>query len=152
MERVERFGLIASVLVMFSMTPHAHAEVTIVVSTHNPLTALTTEQATHIFLGKSTRFPDGSPAVPLDLPEGSEARDAFYLKLVGKSPVMMKAYWAKMIFTGKGKPPQSATDSISARQLIANNPAYIGYLAEADLDHHVKVIPLSELTRTPDFE
>jgi hypothetical protein len=59
-----------------------------------------------IFLGKTARFPDGSQAVPVDQSEGTIVRDEFYNKLVGKSAAQMKAYWSKIIFTGRGQPPR----------------------------------------------
>lgn len=133
----------AVLLIFLSSASLAHAEVTVVVSPANPLKQLTIEQAAHLFLGKTTHFPDGSPARVIDLPEGSAIRDAFYQKLVGKSPVNMKAYWAKMIFTGKGVPPKEVPDSMAVKRLITSNPAYIGYLSDDDIDVHVKLVPLT---------
>ena len=43
----------------------AAAEVVVVVSKNSPVTALTREQVVDIFLGKASRFPDGTRAVPI---------------------------------------------------------------------------------------
>lgn len=83
----------------------ATAETVIIVSSKNPNTALTTDQAEKLFLGKINAFPDGSTAIPMDLPKGAE-RDAFYSKLTGKNSNQLKAYWSKLVFTGSGPPPQ----------------------------------------------
>ena len=81
------------------------AETVIIASSKNPNTALTTDQAEKLFLGKINAFPDGSTAIPMYLPKGAE-RDAFYGKLTGKNSNQLKAYWSKLVFTGSGQPPQ----------------------------------------------
>ena len=70
-------------------------------------------QGTDIFLGRATRFPNGLLAVPIDQVEGSAAREEFYTRFVGKSAAQMKAYWSKIIFTGRGQ-PTSAIDAASS--------------------------------------
>ena len=86
----------------------AAAAVVAVVSAKNPVTSLSKNYVADIFLGKTSKFPDGSRAVPVDQAEGSAARDAFYLQFTGKSPAQVKMYWSKMIFTGRGQPPHEA--------------------------------------------
>ncbi|MEO8298677.1 MAG: phosphate ABC transporter substrate-binding protein, partial [Burkholderiales bacterium] len=49
----------------------ATADVVAVVSAKSTVATLSSMQATDIFLGKTSRFPDGSPAVAIDQPEGS---------------------------------------------------------------------------------
>ena len=116
------------------------ADMVIVVSAKSPLTVLSKTQLVDIFLGKSNRFPDGSRAVPIDHSEGSALRDEFYSAFAGKSPAQVKAYWAKIIFTGRGQPPQTAGDSVEARKLVAANAQAIAYIDRSAVDSSVKVI------------
>lgn len=116
------------------------AQVTAVVSARNPVTTLTKDQVADIFLGKASRFPDGTPAVPIDQAEGSTARDEFYARFAGKSPAQLKAHWSKIIFTGRGQPPREALNSPEMKKLIADNPNVIGYLDQSVLDASVRVI------------
>jgi hypothetical protein len=95
---------------------------------------------TDIFLGKTTRFPDGAPAVPIDLVEGSPARDEFYATFANKSPAQIKAHWTKIIFTGRGQPPKSVSNSVEVRKLIAANPQVISYIERSAVDSTVKVV------------
>jgi hypothetical protein len=60
------------------------------------VTTLSKSQIANIFLGKTTRFPNGSQAVPIDQSEGTLARDEFYIRIAGKSAAQMKAYWSKI--------------------------------------------------------
>ena len=112
----------------------------IVVSAKNPLSSLRYEQVAAIFLAQTDRFPDGAEAVALDLPPGSALRDAFYQRVAAMSPALMKAYWTKMVFTGRGQPPREMHGSAAVRRMVAGNPAMIGYIDRAALDASVKVL------------
>jgi ABC-type phosphate transport system substrate-binding protein len=120
----------------------AAAQIVTVVSTKSPVTTLSKIQVEDIFLGKASRFPDGSQAVPINLVEGSAARDEFYLTLAGKSPAQVKAHWSKIIFTGRGQPPREVSNGSELKKLVAGNPHAIGYIEQGMVDASVKVIPL----------
>jgi ABC-type phosphate transport system substrate-binding protein len=116
------------------------AEVVAVVSSRCPETALSRNQLADIFLGRSSRFPDGKQAVPIDQAEGSAARDEFYATFTGKSPAQVKAHWSKIIFTGRGQPPPEVSNSIEVRKRVAGDPAAIGYIDRKLVDDSVKVL------------
>lgn len=113
-----------------------------IVSARNPLKALSGEQAADLFLGKSADFPNGARAVPIDQSEGSQVRDAFYLKTSGKAPAQMKAHWARMLFTGRGQPPVESGDNAAIKRLVADNPNLIGYIDRGALDPSVRAVLL----------
>ena len=117
-------------------------DVVAVVSARSPLVSLGTNQVADIFLGKTSRFPDGTLAVPIDLNEDSPAREKFYVQLTGKSPAQMKAHWSKIIFTGRGQPPRQVASNAEARKAIAENPSAIGYIDASQVDASVKVLAI----------
>lgn len=117
-------------------------ELVVIVSAKSPVGALRADQVTDIFLGQVGHFPDGAEAIALDQTVGSPQRDEFYAKVAAKTPVLMKAYWAKMIFTGRGQPPKEAPSSAAIRKLVADNPALIGYIDKSALDASVKPVLL----------
>lgn len=116
------------------------AELVVIVSARNPLSALRPEQVADIFLAQTGRFPGGDEATALDLPVGSPLRDEFYNKMAAKSPALMKAYWTKMVFTGRGQPPRELDNSVAVRRMVAENPSMIGYIDRAALDPSVKAV------------
>lgn len=120
--------------------PAAANEVVAVVSARSPVTVLKPEQVADIFLGKSTRFPDGSQAVPIDHPEESQMRAKFYALYAGKSASQVKAHWAKIIFTGRGRPPKQVASSVDARKAIADDRHAIGYIDARLVDPSVRVL------------
>ena len=118
----------------------ASAEVVTVVSAQNPVTALSRSEVSNIFLGKTSRFPDGTAAVPIDQPEGSAVRAEFYLSVSNRQPADIKAYWSKMIFTGRGQPPAVAGNDEQAKKILASRPDAIGYIDRASVDQRIKVL------------
>lgn len=115
-------------------------ELVVIVSAKSAVSSLRAEQVADIFLGQIGRFPGGSEAVALDQRIGSAERDEFYAKVASKTPPLLKAYWSKMIFTGRGQPPKEASDSVSVRRMVAENPALIGYIDKSALDPSVRAV------------
>jgi ABC-type phosphate transport system substrate-binding protein len=133
--RCALFGLALSLAV-----GAARADVVAVVSSTSAVTALSKAQVTDIFLGKVSRFPNGTQAIPIDQADGSPARDEFYATYAGKSPAQVKSHWAKIIFTGRGQPPKAVSNSVEVRKLIAANPQTISYIERSEVDSSVKVL------------
>jgi ABC-type phosphate transport system substrate-binding protein len=115
-----------------------------VVSAKSTVTTLSKTQMADIFLGKSTRFPDGALAVPIDQSEGTVARDEFYLRIAGRSAAQMKAYWSRIIFTGRGQPPRAVPSSSDTKKLVAANPNTIGYIEPELVDDTLRVVTVTQ--------
>ena len=118
----------------------ASADVVAVVSAKSAIKALTPEQVADIFLGRVSRFPNGLLAVPIDLRDGSPERDEFYAKVTGKTPAQVKAYWSKIIFTGRGQPPRAVLTDLDVKKIVSLNTAAIGYIDAAQLDDSVRAL------------
>lgn len=132
-------GLTGMVL-MLAGTLALAQDVVPVVSAKSPIAHLDSAQVADIFLGKTSRFPDGSIAVPVDLGEDSPVRDKFYAQFTGKSPAQVKAYWSKIIFTGRGQPPRQAADSTEVKRIVHDDPHAIGYIEASQVDSSVRVL------------
>jgi ABC-type phosphate transport system substrate-binding protein len=127
-------------VVVMLMTFTTEAQVVVVVSPQSPVDQLSQDQVTNIFLGKTTRMPDGELVVPVDQDEAAAIRNEFYIKLANKTPAQLKAYWSKLIFTGRGRPPKEMANSREVKHAIINRPETIGYIAAGEVDGTVKVI------------
>lgn len=117
-----------------------HAEVVVVVSRHNPTPALSQDDIANLYLGRSSRFPDGSEARPVDQVEGSAQRNEFYARFLARSSAQIKAHWSRLIFTGRGEPPRVVGDALAMRSAVAADPRLVGYLDAAALDDSVRVV------------
>ncbi len=101
---------------------------------------LNNDQVSAIFLGTVKTFPNGEKAIPVDQTAGSPAYGHFYSQVAGRSEAQIKAYWSRMVFTGKGAPPQEVGDAAAVKKLVASNPNLVGYIDAAQVDGSVKVL------------
>ena len=129
-----------AIMLTFFIGAMAHAEIAVIVSASNGNSALDKDIIERIFLGKTASFPDGSQAIPVDQNEGNAAREAFNDKVLGKSSSQLKAYWSRLIFTGKGTPPKESGSDADVVALVAKNPNLVGYVDAAAVDGSVKVV------------
>jgi ABC-type phosphate transport system substrate-binding protein len=118
----------------------AGADVVAVVSSKSAITALSKAQIEDIFFGRATHLPAGLQAVPLDQAEGSSAREEFYARVASKSPAQMKAYWSKIIFTGRGQPPKEVPNGTALRKRLADDPTAIGYIDAGLVNDSIRVV------------
>lgn len=116
----------------------AFAEVAVIVhpSNNNQLDEATISK---IFLGREKSFADGQSVVPLALADAAPASTAFNDAVLKKSASQLKAYWSKLVFTGKGTPPKEISSDEEMLKLVATNPSVIGYVDASKVDASVKV-------------
>jgi ABC-type phosphate transport system substrate-binding protein len=127
-------------LAIISWSGLALAEVAVIVHPSAGFDSLTADEISRLFMGKSKSFPNGSPATPLNQDDGSATRDVFNQEVCNKSPSQYKAYWSKLVFTGKGTPPKDSGDDTAVKALVAGNPKMIGYVDASVVDDSLKVI------------
>ena len=116
------------------------AELVVIVNPKTVENAISLQDAANVFLGRKTVLGEGSRVAPVDQAEGSAARNLFYQRVADKNPGQMKAYWATVIFTGRGTPPAATNDSVEVRSVVANTPGMIGYIDSTEVDDTVKVV------------
>lgn len=116
----------------------AFAEVAVIVHPSNN-NALDEATVAKIFLGREKSFADGKSVVPVSLGESAAASTAFNDTVLKKSSSQLKAYWSKLVFTGKGTPPKEITSDEEMIKLVATNPSLIGYVDASKVDASVKV-------------
>lgn len=101
---------------------------------------LTPEQIKRIYMGKSSKFPDGTAAVPLVISHTDPAFNTFAREVLKRSPKQLKSYWAKRMFTGRSRPPQIVESFSKMIEMVASNPMYIGFYAPPQKEPSVKVL------------
>lgn len=92
------------------------------------------------YLGKLKSFENGESVEPVDYDSKGDIKTAFTKTFLKKSPSQIKAYWAKLVFTGKGTPPNALSSSSDIKEFVASTPGAIAYLPLADVDDSVKVV------------
>lgn len=117
----------------------AFAEIAVIVNPGNN-NALTKEEIASLYLAKNKTFADGKTAIPLDRTEGSPLRSEFISKVLNKDEAQMKAYWSRLIFTGKGVPPKVVTSDEELKDIVARNLDAIGFIDASAVDDTVKIV------------
>ena len=141
MTHLSRFKVLFIALVTSLCASASGADVVVVVvSAKSQVMVLNPNQISDIFLGKTNTFPNGRQALPIDLTEGTPARDEFYAKLTGKSAAQIKAHWSKIIFTGRGLPPKEVLNGNEVKRRLAENPNAISYMDQNMVDNSVRVL------------
>ena len=117
----------------------AYADVAIVVHPSNTST-FDKSMIKRIFLGKRKTFSNGRSAILLSAPPKSTATSEFNKRVIGKSRNQVNAYWSKMIFTGKGSPPQEMPSTSEIISAVSANPDAIGYIDASAVTADVKTV------------
>ena len=138
MKKIHYFLLLNTSLLLSIAT--AQSEPVVVVSATSPVSKLDKEQVANLFLGKSSSYPDGNAAVPIEQTDSASAHEEFHKSITEKSASQLKSYWSKMIFSGKGTAPKEVSSNAELFKLLASNPAMIGYVDKTAADKTVKVV------------
>jgi ABC-type phosphate transport system substrate-binding protein len=139
MKKIHYFLLLNTSLLLSIATAQSEP-VVVVVSATSPVSKLDKEQVANLFLGKSSSYPDGSAAVPIEQTDATPAHEEFHKSITEKSASQLKSYWSKMIFSGKGTAPKEVSSNAELLKLLAGNPAMIGYVDKTAADKTVKVV------------
>lgn len=133
------FITLVSVLFFLVARPAA-AELIVIVNPANPTSQLKREQVVDIYMGRYTHFPNGLHAKALDLPADSTARTEYYQKLINKSVAQVNTFWARLLFTGRAKPPRELSDTHAVMLAVMKDPEAIAYIDSQFLNDKVKVV------------
>lgn len=137
---LQQFCCIGVTIVSCLLSPSSLAGTVVIVDKDSDINQLSQEEIRDIFLGKINTFPNGKLAVPLDLSQDSEARQTFLNKIVQRNESQLRAYWSRLIFTGRGKPPKTVDDEYELVMRVADDPNLIGYVSTDAIDDSVKVV------------
>ena len=93
-----------------------------------------------LYLGKETRFADGSVAKPVMLSGESKVSKIFLDKVVDQKPTQFKRLWSKLLFTGKGTPPEELATSEEVLQLVMSQPSAVGFIDSSAYTNDVRAV------------
>jgi ABC-type phosphate transport system substrate-binding protein len=117
----------------------ANAETLVVVGANSPIQSLDAKTAKKFWMGKKKRL-NGQKIAIVDQNNGSSAQAEFYRLVLGKNTSEMKAYWAKLVFTGSTFPPRKLENDAQIKDWVAKNPNSMGYIDAGSLDDTVRVL------------
>ena len=117
----------------------------IVVNKANPVASLTRAELSAIFMRRVRSWPDGTEIRPLDHRAEARVRERFSRAVHGKSVAYVIRYWQRLIFAGRGIPPQEVPSAAAVIRLVSANRGAIGYLdAATPIAGELKVIEVTK--------
>lgn len=120
---------------------HARADtIVVIVSTDSTMTELTREQLADIYLGRLSRWPDGSRIVVVDLRESDPAREAFYARFLNRTSAQIRVHWSRIVFAGRGHPPRPFRTQEDMVDYVAGDPHAVGYAGPDALTDGVRAL------------
>ncbi|MFT5758162.1 MAG: ABC-type phosphate transport system substrate-binding protein [Alteromonadaceae bacterium] len=130
------FGLLIATFLFINT---AIAEVSVVVHPDNT-SSFDNNDIKKLFLGKNKSFSNGRIAILIGPNQSDPTRAVFNDKVLNKSSNQVNAYWSKMMFTGKGVPPQEMSSASEIISAIADNKDAISYIDSSAVTSAVKVV------------
>ena len=118
---------------------HIYADISVVVSNENN-NALNKFEIKKIFMGQRAFFPDGSQAIPVIQEKTTETAQQFITLFLNRSLQQYRSHWARLIFTGKGYPPEETYSDAEVIERIINDPTIISYIQSSSLTEDVKEV------------
>ncbi len=116
------------------------AEVAVIVHPSNSLTKISKSEVSDIYLGRAEEFANGLVAEPLDQASQSPLRRQFTKSVLGMDEGGLKNHWSKLMFSGRGQPPEALNGDEAVKEAVAANPHGIGYITSSAVDESVKVV------------
>ena len=122
-------GLVLCCAAMLSFSTNAAVAVVV-----NPGFADSLDQATvaQIYLGKDKTL---TPYM-----QSGGTADEFIDKVLSRNASQYKAYWAKLAFTGGGRPPKELGSDAEVLKKVASSADAIGFVDAGAVDGSVKVL------------
>jgi hypothetical protein len=125
---------------LFAWPPLAQADMVLVANPQSGIERLNRDDVVNIFMGRYRLLASGITAEPIDLADDTGLRARFYRALVNKSLAEINAYWARLVFSGKTRPPRVLDSVDAALQAVISNPGALAYLERSQIDKNVRVV------------
>lgn len=124
-------------------------ELVVIVNKANSLGSISKAELSSIYLGKRKTWATGDIVRPCDLQEPGVEEDQtsmghFSARYLAKDVSTLKSYWIKMIFSGKGEPPQVFKKAEEVIRFVSEDPAALGYVYSDQVTGSVRMVPVGE--------
>jgi len=120
-------------------TSSVFAEIAIIANSKSSAT-LDAKAAKKLFLGKTSKVSGTTRVVLVGQTDNSPTKAEFTKKITNKSLGKYKAYWSKLIFSGKAVPPKELASDADVIAFVSKNANAIGYIDGKSVTGSIKVL------------
>ncbi len=95
-------------------------------------------------MGRFDLLEGGERIKPIDYDNGYAFRDQFYRALVNKSERQIAAYWSRLLFSGRAKPPLQVANIETSIDELSSDVSMITYIPVNMVSEEMKVVLVLE--------
>jgi ABC-type phosphate transport system substrate-binding protein len=114
----------------------------VIVNPASGVTKLSRDEAKAIFMGRQKYLASGLVALPVEQVTPGGERESFYRLLVNLSVPQVRAYWARLYFSGMAQPPRQTDSVAETLSVVVANKGAIGFVDPRQADPRVRVVLL----------
>ena len=142
--RPSSLGVLAIVLLATGASPGADKPteadaIAVIVGRDSFVTTVTRDGLRELYLRRQRVWPNGAPAIVVNLPPDNPVREGFSKLILGRSSGDLVAYWNGRYFEGI-RPPIVLHSAAAVRAYVAAEPAAVGYVPLAEVDDGCRVL------------
>ncbi|WP_394220925.1 hypothetical protein [Alteromonas gracilis] len=115
-------------------------KIVVVTSLKSDVQALDKKGVIDIFMGKYAAFPNGKEATPIDVEADAKLKAQFYEALVGLPLARVNAYWSRLKFSGRAKPPATEQTLDDVKHRLERDESALAYIYESFVTNNMKVV------------
>jgi len=117
----------------------------VIVNEANPVTSLSLQELSDIFMRRTAQWADGGNAVhPVDQPAVAPVRDAFSRAVHGRSAAAVASYWGQQLFSGRAVPPPQRPNDRAVIAFVRGDAGAIGYVMQGVALQDVKLVRVTQ--------
>ncbi|HEX6099204.1 MAG TPA: hypothetical protein VF432_23020 [Thermoanaerobaculia bacterium] len=90
--------------------------------------SLSRAQLSAIFMRRTRSWADGTEVRPVEPPSRAKVREEFSHAVHGKSVAYVTRYWHRVIFAGRGVPPEELPSDAAVLEYVRTHRGAIGYI------------------------
>ena len=122
------------------MPENGSQRIVVVTNHNNNVQELDKKGLINLFMGKYSAFPNGQQATPIDVELDEKLKAQFYEALVGLPLARINAYWSRLKFSGRVKPPAIEQTVDAVRQRLEDDESALAYIYESNVTDKMKVV------------
>ena len=134
--------MILSAALLADPSPGAESPVKVIVNASNPVTSLSREQVSQLFLRKKDRWDDGRTVEVVE-PGDRGLQERFAREFHQKSWQWVEHHWLELEGAARGRRPVVRAKEEAVVALVAKDQGAIAYLSHDPGDPRVKVISVT---------
>jgi len=122
----------------------SEAALAVVVAKTSKIESISKRELVDVYMGRFDVLESGHKVQPVDYENGSELRSLFYRSLVNKSERQINAYWSRLIFSGRAKPPVQVASPEESLSFILDNQSALSYIPVNRVSEEMKIVLVLE--------